>query len=600
MKRSLCLLALLFALFLPRIILAQVSLGQTVATFAYAPSKVLADPLRSQVYMADVPSKSVVVVDTTTLRVIAAIPVAKADSALSPVDMAISLDTAATPENLSYYGDTLYVAAGGTLTASSGAAATANIVAINLKTLTVRDTFPIQGVAPLAIAAGLKNRVFFTAIGSNTTSSAYQLDGTPVTGGAIQATFDVNFAGVAGALQISPNGTTLFVASGQTQGSAAGLSNLRSYNVTGFTPGIMQTFSAASINGEQLAVSHTGAYVCLPGTGGNFANMGVSTVLFSAANINTLLGAFNNGTYPGLVAFSPTDALVYQTRSSGGSREDLLDVFDTKTSARVDEVPLPVLTASGRAIDFINTVTVDHTGSYLFIGGSNTVATATGTTVSGQVAVIGTGAGTLAPPVAPTITGDLAATATVGTAFTYQITASGAPTSFAAVGLPGGLSVDNATGLISGTPAAAGTFTVALTANNLSGQGSAALTLTVDDVVVVAPTLPVIALAATIPTVTVGSGEVATVTLTRTGDLSAKLFVLYSVGGTAQGGVDYVALSGQAKFKPGKDTAIIKIVPLDSFSGDMGRNVKLKLSAGAAYQFSGTTKKAKVSILPAE
>ena len=56
----------------------------------------------------------------------------------------------------------------------------------------------------------------------------------------------------------------------------------------------------------------------------------------------------------------------------------------------------------------------------------------------------------------PAITSPLTASGTVGVAFSYQITASNNPTSFNATGLPAGLSVNTTTGLISGTPTAAG------------------------------------------------------------------------------------------------------------------------------------------------
>ena len=61
--------------------------------------------------------------------------------------------------------------------------------------------------------------------------------------------------------------------------------------------------------------------------------------------------------------------------------------------------------------------------------------------------------------VAPVITSATSASGTVGTFFSYQITATNTPTSYAATGLPAGLTVSSTTGLISGTPTAAATST---------------------------------------------------------------------------------------------------------------------------------------------
>jgi hypothetical protein len=67
----------------------------------------------------------------------------------------------------------------------------------------------------------------------------------------------------------------------------------------------------------------------------------------------------------------------------------------------------------------------------------------------------------------------------VGTAFSYQITASNNPISYAATNLPSGLSVNSSTGLISGTPTATGTSSVTISATNAGGTGSATLTVTI-------------------------------------------------------------------------------------------------------------------------
>ncbi len=84
--------------------------------------------------------------------------------------------------------------------------------------------------------------------------------------------------------------------------------------------------------------------------------------------------------------------------------------------------------------------------------------------------------GTQEPPV---ITSALSASANLNGAFSYQITATGGPTSYDATGLPVGFQINTVTGIIDGSSNVGGSYNVTISATNSGGTGSAVLVISV-------------------------------------------------------------------------------------------------------------------------
>ncbi|MGH8046171.1 MAG: discoidin domain-containing protein, partial [Chthoniobacterales bacterium] len=126
----------------------------------------------------------------------------------------------------------------------------------------------------------------------------------------------------------------------------------------------------------------------------------------------------------------------------------------------------------------INTTTGAITGTPTTAGTINSSITATNASGTDTKTLVITISAAGSPPV---INSSLTASATVGTAFTYNITATNTPTSYGATALTGtGLSINTTTGAITGTPTAAGTINSSISATNASGTDTKTLVITVN------------------------------------------------------------------------------------------------------------------------
>jgi hypothetical protein len=241
----------------------------------------------------------------------------------------------------------------------------------------------------------------------------------------------------------------------------------------------------------------------------------------------------------------------------------------------------------------------------------------------------GTGTATLALTIgsagggsAPAITSSLTASATAGSAFSYQITASNSPTSFGASGLPSGLSVNTTTGAISGTPSSPGTSNVTLSATNGSGTGTATLVLTVSasggsgasialqfvgagTALAATDSAGLSSVAQTNWNALTGSSFTGQALVNSTG-ASTTALLSGSAGGSYFGGASSAAPSGNAKMSsgelfngwPGSATLTVSNIPYAKYDVYLyagidasGRNETSALtpSGGAAQYFSFTT-----------
>ena len=216
---------------------------------------------------------------------------------------------------------------------------------------------------------------------------------------------------------------------------------------------------------DDLSDSTTGTVVQFDLVNGT-KTLSTTTALPLAIPDSGSVYAYIDGNAPILtsVAVSPSSASVL----AGATQQFTAIALDQNSNPMTPQPAFTWAVSGGGTISSSGLFTAGPTA-----GGPYTVsATANGMTGTASVVVtVNT-----APPV---ITSALTAGGTAGFPFSYTITATNSPTSFNATGLPAGLNPNTSTGLISGTPVAAGTYNIALTASNGSGTSApATLTLT--------------------------------------------------------------------------------------------------------------------------
>jgi autotransporter-associated beta strand protein len=183
---------------------------------------------------------------------------------------------------------------------------------------------------------------------------------------------------------------------------------------------------------------------------------------------------------------SPSAALTGNALTWNGSGQLAISLAENGVSNRVIlSGPLTKGTAGSYGISLTAGTGVAAGNTYTLATFASTDFTASDFTVTGLPpgfgAVLSLNGTSLEARIVitPVITSALTASGTYGEPFSYTISAANEAAAFNATGLPPGLEVDIATGLISGTPAATGNFPVTIQATNAAGSATATLALTI-------------------------------------------------------------------------------------------------------------------------
>lgn len=366
----------------------------------------------------------------------------------------------------------------GTPTATTSGALTVNLSATNSAgtgTGTLALTVgPAPAITSALTATGVVARAFSYQITANNSPVTYgatglpvgltintttgRISGTPTTAGVTNVTIRAIGNSTATdtlVITVSQGGPVITnspaTSSGQTGVAFSfqiqATNSPTSYNATPLPAGLSINTVTGHISGTPTATTSGAMTVNLSAT--NASGTGTGTLALTITALPTI-------TSPLTASGSVGQAFTYQITAN-----------NNPTSFSATGLPAALT---------LNTTTGQITGTPTASGATNVTIRAIGSSTASATLVLTIQPAAGAPPV---ITSPGNASGQVGRSFSYTIQATNNPTSFNAVGLPPGLSVDLQTGEISGIPEAgtAGTYTLTVSATNSRGTGTRPLVL---------------------------------------------------------------------------------------------------------------------------
>jgi hypothetical protein len=208
-----------------------------------------------------------------------------------------------------------------------------------------------------------------------------------------------------------------------------------------------------------------------------------------------------------------------------------------------------------------HTLTMLPSGKVLVVGGAFSYSTLSSSEILTPV---------------PTVTSPSTAGGVKDRQFVYQITGSGGVTTYGASALPAGLSVDAATGVVSGSPSATGTTTAVITVTNDEGSDSIPVTITIF-------AEQEARIAASDPLAGEQPGDNGSFTVSLLCPVVEETTVNLSISGGATASIDYASLPSSVIFPAGTTSIVLPVLPILDSSPEGPEMVTANILAGIGY-----------------